>query len=233
MASPQEQYYQFRDDLVKCQLSNDENYDKSVLSLSSAGLGLSLAFIRNLNPMHCKYLLILSWVLFAIAIIVTIISFRVSQFSIERQMEYAEEYYINGKGEYHKKINPFSSITKRLNYSSGTAFILAVIFTVTFVSINLVKGDLKMSEEKKKSEVSVQGGATLPTMTKTQDGATLPTMMKKIEEGATLPKMPQVEVQKGATLPGMPPAQNPTATQQGAASKPGGSDSSGGGKERK
>ena len=32
--------------------SNTENYDKAILSLSSAGLGFSLAFIKNIVPLN-------------------------------------------------------------------------------------------------------------------------------------------------------------------------------------
>ena len=41
-----------RADLLKRQLSNAENYDKAVLSLSTAFLGFSLAFLKDLAPIH-------------------------------------------------------------------------------------------------------------------------------------------------------------------------------------
>ena len=40
-------YVKEEEDLSKRDLSNVENLDKAILSLSSAGLGLSLVFIRN------------------------------------------------------------------------------------------------------------------------------------------------------------------------------------------
>ena len=41
-----------RADLLKRQLSNSENYDKAVISLSTAFLGFSLAFLKDLVPIH-------------------------------------------------------------------------------------------------------------------------------------------------------------------------------------
>ena len=41
-----------RADLLKRQLSNSENYDKAVISLSTAFLGLSLAFLKDLVPIQ-------------------------------------------------------------------------------------------------------------------------------------------------------------------------------------
>ena len=40
-----EQYLKERDELLKRELSNSQILDKAILALSSAGLGLSLAFI--------------------------------------------------------------------------------------------------------------------------------------------------------------------------------------------
>lgn len=53
-----------RADLFKRQLSNAENYDKAILSLSTAFLGLSFAFMKDHVPAHQAewlYLLYGSW----------------------------------------------------------------------------------------------------------------------------------------------------------------------------
>jgi hypothetical protein len=41
-------YSEVRQDLLKRQFSNAENFDKAILSLSTAGLGFSLAFLKDL-----------------------------------------------------------------------------------------------------------------------------------------------------------------------------------------
>ena len=73
-----EQYIKQDDELSKRDLSNVENLDKAILSLSSAGLGLSLVFIRNVVPLKDAsyiFLLHLSWFMFVLAIISLIVSF--------------------------------------------------------------------------------------------------------------------------------------------------------------
>lgn len=60
-----------RQDLLKRQLSNAENFDKAILSLSTAGLGFSLAFIKDILPLsNAAHLILLhvSWFLFGAAI---------------------------------------------------------------------------------------------------------------------------------------------------------------------
>ena len=50
----------FRDELYKRQLSNSEAYDKAILSLSSAGLAISLSFIKFIVPLEqAKYICVL------------------------------------------------------------------------------------------------------------------------------------------------------------------------------
>lgn len=130
----------FRDYLLKSQISNSENFDKSILSLSSAALGLSLAFIKDivkLQNVQAVLLLKLSWILFTVAIISTVISFATSQKSITLQLDYAEKYYLEEKFEYLTKKNSWKNITILLNSISGVIFVLAIILTVIFVILNM------------------------------------------------------------------------------------------------
>lgn len=73
-----EQYIKQDDELSKRDLSNVENLDKAILSLSSAGLGLSLVFIRNVVKLaeasHVWFLHV-SWFMFVLAIISTLSSY--------------------------------------------------------------------------------------------------------------------------------------------------------------
>ncbi len=133
-------YASFRDYLLKGQMSNSENFDKSILSLSSAALGISLAFIKDIvkiKDAQFVWSLKLSWILFTIAIISTVVSFATSQRSITIQLVYAEKYYLEEKNEYLNKKNWWTSITKFLNTFSAIIFVLAIILTVVFVIINI------------------------------------------------------------------------------------------------
>ena len=128
------------DELVKKQISNSENFDRSILTLSTSGLGISLAFLKDFVPLataQVKLSLLLSWALFAIAIISTIGSFITSQEAIKKQIDFAHKYYLDKKEEFLGKINPWSSATNRLNIAAGTSFILAVSLTIFFAVYNL------------------------------------------------------------------------------------------------
>lgn len=133
-------YTQCREDLLKRQLSNSENFDRSILSLSTGGLGFSLIFIKDIVPLSgSKYILLLklSWFLFSLVIISTISSFIVSQIGIDCQLNYARRYYLEYKDEFLAKTNWPAKITVFLNYFSGIIFVLAILFTIIFVLLNI------------------------------------------------------------------------------------------------
>src|SRR4051812_40324343 len=80
------------------QAGSDE-FDRGLLTLSSGALALSLAFIKDVVPfaksVHIP-LLFISWISFALCIIVTLASFRFSVIAQERHLEYARRVYIDG-----------------------------------------------------------------------------------------------------------------------------------------
>jgi len=132
-------YEEYRKDLLARQLSNAQNFDKAVLSLSTAGLGFSLAFIKDIIPlMKAAYLglLLYSWYLFGAAIILTMISFHSSQIGIDRQLILAERYYLKCEADALTKTK-WDTATSWLNRLAGIFFLMAISLTIAFVSINI------------------------------------------------------------------------------------------------
>lgn len=133
-------YSEYRRDLLGRQLSNAVQHDKAILSLSTGALGLSIGFIKDIVPLEralAIWLLILSWALFGAAIIGTVVSYPIGQKAINVQLGYAEKYYIEKKGQYFKKRNPWSVAILYIGIVSSVAFVIAVILTIIFVSLNL------------------------------------------------------------------------------------------------
>ncbi|MEZ0150394.1 MAG: hypothetical protein AB9Q19_13940 [Candidatus Reddybacter sp.] len=133
-------YRQFCEEINKRMLSNNEAFDKAILSLSSAGLGLSLTFFKFVVPADkaCHIdLLERGWYFFLGAIVSTLISFVVSQQAQKKEIEHAEKYYLEGLDEYGNKNNPASNLTEALNILSGILFIVALVSIVSFVTENI------------------------------------------------------------------------------------------------
>jgi len=133
-------YSRTREDLLKRNLSNSENLDKAILSLSSGLLGLSLGAIKSVVDLKvAKYLPLLftSWGLFTLAIILTLVSFLVSQRAIARQLVLAEAYYLNGDDAAIEARNLWAEATEWLNGFSALAFTVAVMSTILFIIPNI------------------------------------------------------------------------------------------------
>ncbi len=177
-------------ELFKRQLSNSENFDKAILTYSSAGLALSLGFLKDFIPItraDASWVLFLSWGLFVIAVVATLFSFISSQFGIMKQLIINDRYYLKMDDAALFESNFFARCTDWLAYVAGIAFVVAIASSTIFVSINLERAAI-MAEQK---QVPLREGASVPT----------------------IQRVPQT-VQKGAPVPGI--QQIPQQTSQGA-----------------
>lgn len=127
-------------ELFKRELSNSENYDKSLLAYASGGLGLSLTFIKDVVPFAtARYLALLelSWLSFVGAIVLVLASFQISQLAIRRQIDLASRYYLKREAAALNEENRFATWTGRVNVMAGILFLCGVLLTTVFVWTNL------------------------------------------------------------------------------------------------
>lgn len=142
------------------QLSNSQMLDRAILSLSSAGLTLSLAFMKTVvqtnagnNEVIDVNFLYISWWAFVLAIIFTLISFLTSNYGLEKQFDQlvesfedmrqsdSEDVEENTSGNNEEETDPsdFSfQLTSFLSLCSLKCYGVAIIFTVLFVQSNIV-----------------------------------------------------------------------------------------------
>ncbi|OAI06233.1 hypothetical protein A1353_09480, partial [Methylomonas methanica] len=143
-------YDAYRDDLRKRQLSNTENYDKTILTLSSSALALSLTAIRIIIPLksaNCLFIIQWCWWLFGVTIAISIIAYWVSNKALDKQLEIAEDYYSNGNNDAFSRKNWYSITNNWLNISTGFTFLVATAFLIYFVTLN-IHGEFEMSDKK-------------------------------------------------------------------------------------
>jgi hypothetical protein len=133
-------YDAYRDELRKRQLSNTENYDKTILSLSSSALALSLTAIKFAIPLAtANYLWLIhwSWWLFGITISICIIAYWISNNALDKQLTIAEKYYLKGKKKAFKAKNWWSIVNNWLNITAGLTFLMATALVIFFVTFNI------------------------------------------------------------------------------------------------
>jgi len=222
-------YAETRSDLLKRQLSNSENADRAILSVSTASLGFSLAFLKDVVPLQgaiFSFLPYLSWAFFVLSIVVTLLSFFASQKAINEQLELANKYYIERDDTAIGIRSKFASITEGLNISGAALLVIGLLSTCIFVGVNLWKGT-NMTERKQLNE-----GASVPAMQNipqsgvvkgmAMDGASVPMMQAipqgngLVQKGATVPTLQSIPAkpQGGAPVPGLQPLPSPSPTNQ-------------------
>lgn len=173
-------YDDARADLLKRDLSNTENFDKSILTYSSAGLALSLGFLKDFVSMHTAtypWLLYCSWMLFVLAILTTLASFLISQRGIDQQLKTIYSYYMEGNATAIDERNKYSEWLHYSSYIAGAAFLVALTLTTLFVAINLDK-EPSMSDQNS----LINKGASVPQIPRgigrssVLDGASIPSI---------------------------------------------------------
>ena len=111
----------------------EKAYDTTVVSLSGAGLGLSLSFYKDIAGTHpiCKEMLIKAWGFWAVSILCVLISYRTSIRALSSAVD-----RIDG-GNHEAASGIANKITSIMGYASGTTFILGIICFAFFAVINL------------------------------------------------------------------------------------------------
>ena len=187
-------YGETRADLLKRQLSNSENTDRAILSVSTAALGFSLAFLKDIVSLQdaaFPLLPYLSWVFFMLAIAITLLSFFTSQKAIDEQLVLAHKYYIDRDDASGLLRSKYASLTDLLNEYGAVFLVIGLFATCMFVGINLWKGKT-MSDKKQ-----INDGAAVPLMQRVHQGGEL------LQKGATIPIFQTVPAnpQSGAPVP--------------------------------
>ena len=159
-----------RDELLKRELSNTENYDKAILTLSSASLGFSLIAIWSVVPLDTGiylWVIKLSWALLLISITTSLVAYLLSNKAIFKQLSNARKYYKEGSADTFNRPNIFIKINRILNYTTGLLFISALSAIVIFVTLNIGRGTNTMSKEIKDTKNTtemVKRSANIPEM---------------------------------------------------------------------
>jgi hypothetical protein len=173
-----ELYAKYREELLKLQLSSSEALDKSILSLSSAGIGASLIFIRyivSLSQVINIYLLHLAWFFFTLAIVLTLFSYISTQVSINKQLLYAKKYYLEKQSQFLQQLNLPAKITYWLTIFSVLSFFTAILLLISFLYINTVNmGGSPMTQKGKiQKGLGLKKGRLIPDMLEIQEDVSL------------------------------------------------------------
>jgi hypothetical protein len=148
--------------------SSTENFDKYMLTFSSGALALSVGFIKDVvhieKAVHLNWLAV-SWSLFVLCILSTLVSFRVSIKALEKMGPYLDDFYLKGNaGAFNKHLEEFW--TKAVDWCAWSGigfFVAALVFTMMFVNANFREvGRMSKNESIEKIDVGSFGKGPKP-----------------------------------------------------------------------
>lgn len=122
--------------------SSTDSYDQGLLTFASGGLGLSIAFIKDIVPLdHATYLCLLytSWIAFTICILITIGSFQVAIKTQKEHIDRCYRYYVDDEENLLTEQGRYAKLLRIFTIASGVCFILALACTVAFAGVNVNK----------------------------------------------------------------------------------------------
>lgn len=124
---------QYRLHLVEARQRAFEDFDKTVLALSAGALGISITFLKDLlGPgTNVVQLLFISWICWSLSVVSILISYFVSQLTIDITIE-----QIDAGDRPSRPGGAFATATKYLNASGGLLFLAGLGIFIIFISQN-------------------------------------------------------------------------------------------------
>ena len=127
---------EYRTLLVTAEQKAQEDFDKTVLSLSGGALGISFAFVKDIignKPIASPALLLWSWIAWGTSVTSVLASFYCSQQALRHAVDQVDavKVYDQIPG------GVYSRLTALLNAVGGLLFLAGVVLMVLFVAQNL------------------------------------------------------------------------------------------------
>jgi len=138
----------YRDSLVQAELKSQDDYDKTIVSLSGGALGISVVFVKDIigeTEPTIVWALVTAWAIWAASICAVIGSYFSSRMALRNAI------LRHDQKKKDKIIDSCSAkLTSFLNAVSGILFVVGIIFFIIFSANNL--GEVPMSKDDKNQE---------------------------------------------------------------------------------
>jgi hypothetical protein len=124
--------------------SSTDNFDKNLLTVSSAALGFSVAFLKDvgkdaahLSSASWHSILYASWICFAACIVTTVFSFRLSVAALNEQLDYLHQYYQQKNDSFLTKKSAATRTLDVFTWAAAAFFLAGIICTILFCIKNV------------------------------------------------------------------------------------------------
>jgi hypothetical protein len=186
-----------------------DRFDQSMLTLSSAALGVSVAFIKDIVPFAqavWSLLLYASWICFSLCIVVTVLSFQVSRAALKQHLDYLKRCYLDGDRRFFNKQSLAAKMLPVMSWTAATFFVLGIVSTLVFCGVNVANARRSPSMKDTKRSYVTDGRAPVQ-MTPVEE--------RKLVEGRAPVQMTPTAEERGRQPVAMTPADTPGDLQKG------------------
>lgn len=114
-----------------------KSHDQAVLTLSAAAIGLSLTILDKTAVPVYLLAIYACWICFVIAIIATLLSFRVASEAIQHEITQITRAIANIRETTKSSSNPHIRPLHMLNNISGWAFVIGILLFIAFGIANV------------------------------------------------------------------------------------------------
>ena len=153
-----EKMNEYRNILIAAEQKSQDDYDKTLVSLSGGALGISFIFIEQVigdNQVISECILISAWSVWCFSLASIVFSFFFSRLALRKAINQCDNNnYSGGVGGLASKV------TACLNALSGLSFIIGVVLIIVFCSKNL--GGKVVSDSNKPANPAVEKKGYIP-----------------------------------------------------------------------
>ncbi len=135
---PHESLMQYRSEIINAKRKTQEDFDKTLLTLSSGAFGLSLIFIKDIldiNKAINLTLLYVSWKLWIISLISLLLGYRNGILAHKKVLTLIDNSEINKL--YKNGGEPYTTRIEIFNIIGMWTFLIGLILITCFVTLNL------------------------------------------------------------------------------------------------
>ena len=126
---------EYRESLVRGFHANQRSYDRTILTLASGGLAISIAFYKNFigeEQALCLVYLSWAWKCWVASLITLLVGYIVGQLANWKAIKQHDTNYTGKKWG-----GVYNNVATGLNWFAGISLITGIVFMMYFVSYNL------------------------------------------------------------------------------------------------
>ena len=144
---------EYRNNLIQAEQKSQDDYDKSIISLSGGALGISLVFYKEVIGKEVPLLpelLVWSWGVWAASIAAVVASYFLSRLALRKAIEQTD------KNDFSGGVGGWAAnCTSYANALSGILFVIGISLFIAFSSQN-IEGKI-MTEKKGSDSIEKKG----------------------------------------------------------------------------